>query len=328
MIILLKKKYLQENKNKLVTFLKNKISSEKILDITERMIEINNSHNTITKEEIRNFSCVRKIMVVSPKFRLISEDYPKYQIKGKCINQKSFNLIAGPCSIEDFDSMNEIASKLKQLGINFIRGGSFKLRTSPYDFQGSGEKGIKILKEISDKYDLISVSEVTCIDDIHLMEENIDILMVGTRNMHNYRLLKELGKLNNPVILKRGMSATIEEWLLAAEHIKKNGNGKIILCERGIRTFENYTRNTLDLTAVPIVKSKTKLPIIVDPSHSTGNRNLVESMSSAAIAAGANGLIIEVHFAPDRALTDSYQTINLSVLERIIKKKNKLLKIL
>jgi 3-deoxy-7-phosphoheptulonate synthase len=247
------------------------------------------------------------------------------EIKGKIIGHDTFTFIAGPCTIENYDDLLKIASNLKQKGIHFFRGGAYKMRTSPYNFQGLGKKGLDYIKQVADKTGLISVSEIISAEDVEHMSKKVDILQVGTRNMHNYRLLWKLGKIKNPIILKRGMSSTIEEWLLAAEHIIEAGNPNVILCERGIRTFENYTRHTLDISAIPVVKSNSNLPIIVDPSHSSGKREMIKSLSWAAMAAGADGLLIETHFDPDSAICDSEQTIDFDILAKIMEKKNQLL---
>ncbi|MCX7903000.1 MAG: 3-deoxy-7-phosphoheptulonate synthase [Caloramator sp.] len=230
--------------------------------------------------------------------------------QGPKINIKQPLIIAGPCSVENYDVMEKTVKFLKDLGIEYIRGGAFKPRTSPYSFQGLGMEGIEILEDMKKKYGVRIVSEILDIRDLDEMMDSIDIIQVGSRNMYNYPLLKELGRIKKPILLKRGISATIEEWLNAAEYIALEGNTDIILCERGIRTFENYTRNTLDLNCVPVVKQRTNLAIIVDPSHGTGRRELVKPLSLAAIAAGADGLLIEVHPDPDKALSDGFQSLN------------------
>ncbi|MCD4820214.1 MAG: 3-deoxy-7-phosphoheptulonate synthase [Candidatus Cloacimonetes bacterium] len=241
------------------------------------------------------------------------------KIKNKIIGPDTFSVIAGPCTIENYDDLFEIVSHLKELGCSFFRGGAYKMRTSPYNFQGLGKKGLEYLRKVSEKTGMISVSEVVASEDVQMMSNYVDILQVGTRNMHNYRLLAALGKVKNPVILKRGMSSTIKEWLFAAEHILQAGNPNVILCERGIRTFEDYTRNTLDISSIPSVKNLSDLPIIVDPSHSSGRRDMIKSLSWAAMAAGADGILIETHFSPDTAVCDSKQTIDFEMLEEIIK---------
>ncbi len=252
------------------------------------------------------------------KLKHQSSGIVEIEIKKQLISRNTFLLIAGPCTVENYEDLLSIVKKLKHMGIKFFRGGAYKMRTSPYSFQGLGERGLKYIKKVSEQTGMISVSEIISPEDVAVMSKFVDILQVGTRNMHNYPLLSKLGKISNPIILKRGMSSTIEEWLLAAEHIIESGNTKVILCERGIRTFENYTRNTLDVSAIPAVKSLSNLPIIIDPSHSSGKREMIKSLSWAAVAAGADGLMIETHFAPDTTICDSEQTIDFKMLEEIM----------
>ncbi len=218
-------------------------------------------------------------------------------------------MIAGPCSVESRDQMMRIAESVARSGARLIRGGAFKPRTSPYSFQGMGEQGLQLLREAADCHGLAVVSEVMDQTQIPLMAAYADILQIGARNMQNYNLLRELGKQSKPVLLKRGISATIEELLLSAEYIMSEGNYDVILCERGIRTFESYTRNTMDISAIPVVKKLSHLPIMADPSHGTGRRDKVIPMARAAVAAGADGLLIEVHNDPDRALSDGAQSL-------------------
>jgi 3-deoxy-7-phosphoheptulonate synthase len=220
-------------------------------------------------------------------------------------------IIAGPCSVESRDQLFTIAEKVAEAGAKGLRGGAFKPRTSPYSFQGLGEEGLKIMRDACDRFDLVSVSEVMSETQIPLMLEYVDVLQVGARNMQNFNLLRELGKVRKPVLLKRGIAATIEELLLSAEYLMAGGNYEVILCERGIRTFENYTRNTLDLSAIPVVQKLSHLPILADPSHATGRRDKVPPMARAAVAAGADGIIMEVHSDPDRALSDGAQSMTL-----------------
>lgn len=246
----------------------------------------------------------------------------KVKIKDICFGEKKKVIISGPCSVENFDVMLKIGTELKKAGVSMLRGGAFKPRTSPYDFQGLQFEGMKILKEVGQEVGLPVVTEIMDPRDIEMALEYTDMIQVGSRNMYNYSLLKELGKLSMPVLLKRGISATLLEWMNAAEYILSLGNEKVVLCERGIRTFENYTRNTLDLNSVAVAKQKYRLPIIVDPSHGTGLRELVPAMSLAAIAAGADGLIIESHIQPEEALSDSRQTVSIEALDSIIKSVN------
>ncbi|MEF9933697.1 MAG: 3-deoxy-7-phosphoheptulonate synthase [Clostridium sp.] len=220
-------------------------------------------------------------------------------------------IIAGPCTVENFEVMDKSAKLLSELGVKYIRGGAFKPRTSPYSFQGLGRDGLDILKEIKEKYSLKIVSEIMDARDVEYALDIVDVIQIGSRNMYNYTLLKEVGKVKNTILLKRGISATLDEWLNAAEYIALEGNEDIIMCERGIRTFETYTRNTLDLSCIPAIKEKTGLKVIIDPSHGTGVRNMVNPMSRASIAAGADGLIIEMHPNPSEAVCDGEQSVNL-----------------
>ena len=227
-------------------------------------------------------------------------------------------VFAGPCSVETRDQVGVVARAVKASGARGLRGGAFKPRSSPYAFQGHGEEALRWMREAADALGLVVVSEVMDPRAIEMMLGYVDCLQVGARNMQNFELLKELGRVRRPVLLKRGMSATIEEWLLSAEYILAGGNGEVILCERGIRTFENATRNTLDLSAIPVVKKLSHLPVIVDPSHGTGRRDKVIPMARAAVAAGADGLLIEVHNDPDRALSDGAQSLFPEQFDRLM----------
>jgi 3-deoxy-7-phosphoheptulonate synthase len=247
-----------------------------------------------------------------------SGDNIKVTVKDIVFGSREKIIISGPCSVEDYCTMIKIGAELKRLGVHMLRGGAFKPRTSPYDFQGLQEEGLEILKAVGTEVNLPVVTEVMDVRDIESVSRYADMLQVGSRNMYNYSLLKELGKANVPILLKRGMSATLSEWLYAAEYIISNGNTNVVLCERGIRTFETYTRNTLDLNSVAAVKQKYRLPIIVDPSHGTGMRELVPTMSLAAIAAGADGLILESHLSPDNSVSDARQTISMNCLSTIM----------
>jgi len=227
-------------------------------------------------------------------------------------------VMAGPCSVESREQIECVAQGVARAGARVIRGGAFKPRSSPYSFQGLGEEGLRILREAADRNGLAVVSEVMDQTQIPLVAEYADILQVGARNMQNFNLLRELGKLRKPVLLKRGISATIEELLLSAEYILAGGNYEVILCERGIRTFETYTRNTMDISAIPVVKKLSHLPMAADPSHGTGRRDKVAPMARAAVAAGADGLLIEVHPEPDRALSDGAQSLRLEQFEELM----------
>jgi 3-deoxy-7-phosphoheptulonate synthase len=250
-------------------------------------------------------------------YQLVSREWKQedttFEINGVTVG-KDLLMIAGPCAVENREQIFTISEFLAKKNIKFLRGGAYKPRTSPYSFQGLKTEGLQLLREAGDKYGLSVVSEIMSIDKIDELIAYADILQVGTRNMQNYPLLKALGKCGKPVLLKRGMSSSIEEWLLAAEYVVSSGNDRVILCERGIRTFETATRNTLDIAAVPLIKHLSHLPVILDPSQGTGLRDLVAPVSNAAIAAGADGLIIEVHNQPNEALSDGDQSLYLDQL--------------
>lgn len=234
----------------------------------------------------------------------------------------SFTVIAGPCSVESEQQITEVAKSVKHSGAKALRGGAFKPRTSPYSFQGLELDGLKLLKKAKEATGLPIVTEIMSPKMVEVFERDVDVIQVGARNMQNFDLLKELGKCSKPILLKRGLSATIEEWLMSAEYILAGGNQNVILCERGIRTFETYTRNTLDLSAIPAVKKLSHLPVIVDPSHSAGMNWMVEPLSLAAMAVGADGLIIEVHNCPEKALCDGAQSLNPAQFNALMNKLN------
>jgi len=267
----------------------------------------------IDPQTLASLPGVDKVVPIMQPFKLASRDFKHQntvvQVGPQLIGDSHVTLIAGPCAIEGRENFLEAAAAVKDAGAQMLRGGAFKPRTSPYSFQGLGEKGLQIMAEARELTGLPLVSEVMDQKSIPMLAEYVDMIQVGARNMQNFFLLRELGKVSKPILLKRGMSATIEEWLMAAEYILGSGNPNVILCERGIRTFETYTRNTLDLSAVPLLKQLTHLPVIVDPSHGTGKRELVEPMSLASVAAGADGLIIEVHPDPAQAWSDGPQSL-------------------
>jgi len=264
-------------------------------------------------EQVKKFPAVESVTKIAVPFKLASREFRPHDTVitvGRCaIGSDQLALMAGPCSVEGETQAFTIAEAVAKAGATIMRGGAFKPRTSPYSFQGLGEEGLRILRRAADAFGLAVVSEVMDGQHVALLARYADILQVGARNMQNFPLLREVGHAGKPVLLKRGLANTIEEWLLSAEHVVSQGNGQVILCERGIRTFETYTRNTLDLNAIPVVKELTHLPVIVDPSHGTGIRNKVAPMARAAIAAGADGLIVEVHNDPDHALSDGAQSL-------------------
>jgi 3-deoxy-7-phosphoheptulonate synthase len=262
-------------------------------------------------------------MTARKPYQLVSREWKSqkttFEINGVEIG-KDLLMIAGPCAVENEEQIYTISEFLSKKGVLFMRGGAYKPRTSPYSFQGLKKEGLELMRRAADDHGLAVVSEIMSAGQLDEFVENVDILQVGTRNMQNYPLLRALGKINKPVLLKRGMSSTIEEWLLAAEYILSGGNEQVILCERGIRTFETATRNTLDIAAVPLVQQLSHLPVIVDPSQGTGVRDIVDPVSVAAIAAGADGLIIEVHNQPEEALSDGDQSIYLDQFETLQKR--------
>ncbi|MCX7995176.1 MAG: 3-deoxy-7-phosphoheptulonate synthase [candidate division WOR-3 bacterium] len=261
------------------------------------------------------------IPILSP-YKLASREFhPEntiISVNGKKIGDRMIAIIAGPCAVESETMMIELACALKEAGAQFLRGGAYKPRSSPYSFQGLGEKGLEILARAREKTGLLVVTEVLSEIDVPLVYKYADVLQIGARNMQNFPLLKTVGRFNKPVLLKRGMSATIEEWLMAAEYILSEGNSNVILCERGIRTFETYTRNTLDISAVPVVKHFSHLPIIIDPSHASGDAKYVNSLAKAGIAAGADGIMVEVHPDPANALSDGKQSLRIETFRELI----------
>lgn len=241
------------------------------------------------------------------------------KVRGCVIGGEQLTVVAGPCAVENEEILKETAFKVRASGANMLRAGAYKPRTSPYSFQGLGETGLKILAKVGEEMNMPVITEVMDAEDIGVVSEYADIMQVGARNMHNFSLLKKLGRTNKPVVLKRGMSATIEEWLLAAEYILAGGNSQLILCERGIRSSEPWTRNTLDLAAVAMVKEMSHLPVLVDPSHATGVRSLVTPMARAAIAGGADGIMVEVHPHPEKALSDGDQSLTPRGFSQLMK---------
>lgn len=267
----------------------------------------------IANLEMEMMAGVEKTVRITEKYKLVSRDFHPQgtiiDVGGVKIGGDEIIIMAGPCAVESFEQLRETAQAVKDCGAKILRGGAFKPRTSPYDFQGLGEEGLKLLRKVADEFDLKVVTEVVDRGDIELVENYSDILQVGARNMQNFQMLKALGESKKPIMLKRGLSATISEWLNAAEYIMNGGNENVIFCERGIRTYETFTRNTLDLSAVAAIKELSHLPIVVDPSHGTGRRPMVAPMSRAAIAAGADALMIEVHPHPEIALSDGNQSL-------------------
>ena len=267
----------------------------------------------ISALEMNMMEGVEKTVRITEKYKLVSRDFHPantiVDVAGFPVGGEQLAIMAGPCSVESYDQLYEIAVAVKAAGAQFLRGGAFKPRTSPYDFQGLGLEGLKILRDVADKTGLRVVTEIVDKDDLDMVSEYADLLQIGARNMQNFQMLKAIGKSQKPVLFKRGLSATISEWLNAAEYIASGGNENIIFCERGIRTFETYTRNTMDLNAVAALKELTHFPVIADPSHGTGRWRMVRPIARASVAVGADGLIIEVHCHPELALSDGDQSL-------------------
>lgn len=268
-------------------------------------------------------SSVDKVMHVQEPYKLANRAFhPEdsvVDVSGVKVGSGSMAFIAGPCSVETFDQVLEIAKSAKASGANLLRGGAFKPRTSPYSFQGLGLEGLDILYKVKEEVGLPIVTELMSAEYLDIFEEKVDLIQIGARNMQNFDLLKQLGKVKRPILLKRGLNATYEEWIMSAEYIMASGNENVILCERGIRTFESYTRNTLDLQSIPVLKKLTHLPVVIDPSHAGGKWWLVDSMAKAAVAAGADGLMIEVHNDPENALCDGAQSLKPEKFDKLMK---------
>lgn len=284
----------------------------------------------VDADAILHMPGVKEVIHVTKPYKLVSREWKPentvVHIGDVKIGGKNFVVMAGPCSVESEEQLMKTAAAVKKAGADILRGGAFKPRTTPYAFQGLGEDGLKILQKAKQKYNMPVVTEVLHVKNLDLVADYADILQIGARNMQNFELLNAVGKLKKPVLLKRGMSAKLEEFLLAAEYILNNGNPNVILCERGIRTFETATRNTLDLNTVALIKQLSHLPIITDPSHGTGRYSLVEPLSLASYAVGAHGIIIEVHPEPEKALSDGDQSLKLDTFAALMKKLNKLKK--
>ncbi len=293
---------------------------------TERtIIGVIGDTSKVTEEEedaFRAMTGVENVVRILKPYKLASRDFKKENteivIRDLTIGGKKIHIMAGPCAVENKTILFGIAEKVKKTGATILRGGAFKPRTSPYSFQGLGEEGLKYLAEARDKYGLAIVTELMDSKEMDVIMKYTDIIQIGARNMQNFKLLLEVGSVDKPVLLKRGLSATIKEWLMSAEYIMSRGNHKVMLCERGIRTFETATRNTLDLSAVPVLKQMTHLPIVVDPSHGVGKRDLVAPMAKAAIAAGADALMIEVHTNPEEALSDGEQSLKPDAFSKLM----------
>lgn len=289
----------------------------------EKIIGIIGDTKKVDVDKIKNIDGVIDVCEVKEAYKRASRKFhPENTIvkigEEEIAGNGKIMMIAGPCSVESEEQIIEIAQKVKESGATFLRGGAFKPRTSPYAFQGLRYDGLELLKKAREATGLKIVTEIMSTDDIEVFEKDVDVIQIGARNMQNFDLLKKVGRLNKPILLKRGIAATIEEWLMAAEYIMSEGNENVILCERGIRTYETSTRNTLDISAIPMIKKLSHLPVIVDPSHAAGLRWMVEPLSKAAVACGADGLIIEVHNNPEKALSDGKQSVTPDMYDSIV----------
>ncbi len=326
MIIVMKPQASDGDINAVVEKLKNKGFGTHISrGVSQTIVGAIGDKSTLQLDTIQMMSGVSEIIHVSKPYKLVSREFHPLDTivdvgGGVKIGEGcQIAVMAGPCSVEKREQIMEIAKAVKASGANMLRGGAFKPRTSPYSFQGLGEEGLKLLVDAKKATGLPVVTEVMDTRDVELICRYTDMIQIGARNMQNFVLLKEVGKTNKPVLLKRGLSATIEELLMSAEYVMSEGNKNVILCERGIRTFEKFTRNTLDLSAVPVIKQLSHLPVVVDPSHGVGKWNLVAPMAKAAVAAGADGLIIEVYPRPEEAMSDGEQSLNFDNFEKLMK---------
>jgi 3-deoxy-7-phosphoheptulonate synthase len=325
-IIVLKPTATEDDLRRIVKKLEGRDLKANISKGTERtVIGVIGDTSKIAEEEedaIRAMPGVEDVLRILKPYKLASRDFKTedtaIDIGGNVIGSEKIQVIAGPCAVESKTMIVSIAEKVKNAGATFLRGGAFKPRSSPYSFQGLGEEGLRYLLEAKKKTGLPIVTELMDPRDIEIIIKYSDVIQIGARNMQNFRLLLEVGMCNKPILLKRGLSATIKEWLMAAEYIMSRGNQEVILCERGIRTFETATRNTLDISAIPLLKQLTHLPVMVDPSHGVGKWDLVAPMCKAAVAAGADGLLIEVHTNPEEALSDGEQSIKPTAFKKLM----------
>ena len=323
MIVILKANTEQSEINKLTEALEKKgVQVNPVIGKDIIILGLVGDTSSLDPSQIEANRNVEKVMHVAEPFkkanRLFHPEDTIVDVNGQKIGGKKLAMIAGPCSVESKEQIISIAEDVKKMGANFLRGGAFKPRTSPYSFQGLKYEGLELLKEAREQTGLPIVTELMSPHDIEVFERDVDVIQVGARNMQNFDLLRELGHTSKPILLKRGLCATIEEWLMSAEYIMAGGNENVILCERGIRTFETYTRNTLDVSAVPSVKKLSHLPVVIDPSHSAGKWWMVDPLSKAAVAVGADGLIIEVHNDPANAWCDGQQSIKPSGYAKLV----------
>ena len=324
MVIVLKSNAMEQEVSKISVGLQEQgLQVDRMVGVGCIILGIIGDTTIVDKEKLEANESVEKVMRISDPYKRANRKFHPLdsiiKVGEQEIDGSKLAIIAGPCSVESEEQITEIAREVKKSGARFLRGGAFKPRTSPYDFQGLEAEGLELLKIARNETKLPFVTEITSARWIEKYVEDVDIIQVGARNMQNFELLKELGKTNKPILLKRGLSATIKEWVMSAEYILANGNPNVIFCERGIRTFEDYTRNTLDISAILAVKSISHLPVIVDPSHATGKSWMVNALSKAAIVAGADGLIIEVHNDPANAKCDGPQSIKPEAFDELMK---------
>lgn len=329
MVIVLKSIATKEEMEKLINEMEEKGLKVKVTEgVDQSILGLVGDTRKVDIDQVEAHRYVEKVLKVQQPFKLANRQLcPENTVVDVCghkVGDGTTTIIAGPCSVESEEQLLTIAREVKKAGAHMLRGGAFKPRTSPYSFQGLGEEGLKILKKASLETGLPIVTEVMDTEDFDIVEKYADVLQIGARNMQNFSLLKRAGKSNKPILLKRGMSSTIEDFLMSAEYIMASGNPNVILCERGIRTFETYLRNTLDLGVVSAIKELSHLPIIIDPSHATGRWNMVEPVSRAAVAIGADGLIIEVHHEPEKALSDGQQSLKPERFELLVKSVKKI----
>lgn len=329
MIIILKRTTTKEEQRELIERIENMGLSVKDAGSEQHgVLGLVGDTTRVDITQLQAHHNVEKVMKVQEPYKLASRTFQPMDtvidVDGHKIGGGNLTIIGGPCSVESEDQIMSIARSVKKSGAHILRGGAFKPRTSPYSFQGLGEEGLKLLKKAKAETGLPIITESMSTEDFDLVEQYADIIQIGARNMQNFALLKKAGRSKKPICLKRGMSATIEELLMSAEYIMSEGNSKVILCERGIRTYETYTRNTLDLATVSAIKELSHLPIIIDPSHATGKWKMVEPMSKAAVAIGADGLMIEVHNDPEKALCDGAQSLKPEKFTSLIKNVNKI----
>ena len=327
MIIILKKGTSPDKVNEMINHFENmNFQVQEVRGVHETILGLIGDTSSLDTDDIKSMDTVAEVKRIQEPYknanRKFHPDDTIVDVCGRKIGGGHFQVIAGPCSVESREQMISVANSVKASSAGLMRGGAFKPRTSPYSFQGLRGEGIQLLLKAKEETGLPIVTEIMSYEDIDLFE-NVDVIQVGARNMQNFELLKRVGRLNKPILLKRGLSSTIEEFLMSAEYIMAEGNENVILCERGIRTFETKTRNTLDLAAVPLLKKLTPLPVIIDPSHATGIPWMVEPLTLAAIAAGADGVMIEVHNNPEKALCDGAQSLRPEQFDALMKKVNK-----